>query len=101
MLVMLILTYLMCIFDYIMTYHWIKKFGIEIEMNPIGRVLFALGEGFGAFFVKVILSLAMLVTLYIFRETTFAEIGTVALFIVYFALTIYHIYIIIQVRSLK
>ena len=97
MLVILVLTYLMCIFDYVMTYHWIKKFGIEVEANPFGRVLFTIADGFGAFFVKVIMSFAILATFYIFNDTSLAKIATIGVFFTYLALTIYHIYIIIKV----
>jgi hypothetical protein len=38
---MLILTYLLNILDYLFTLYWVRKFGIEIEGNPIGRWMFS------------------------------------------------------------
>ena len=36
----LIITYLLNLFDLVMTTHWVNKFGIDIEANPIGRWLY-------------------------------------------------------------
>lgn len=36
----LFFTYLLNLFDLAVTSHWVKRFGIEIEGNPIGRWLY-------------------------------------------------------------
>ena len=38
---MLIITYLLNIIDYLFTLYWVRKYGIEIEGNPIGRWMFS------------------------------------------------------------
>lgn len=36
----IIIAYILNIIDYIFTTHWVRKFGIKIEANPIGRWMF-------------------------------------------------------------
>lgn len=40
MTIRLTIAYLLNLFDLAMTSHWVKKYGIEIEANPIGRWLY-------------------------------------------------------------
>ena len=100
MLILTILAYLLCVFDYICTRHWVKRFGVEIEANRIGQWLFNTGDGALAFFVKVILSFGLLAFLYRFRELPLCKIGIWVIFLVYLVIAIYHIIILIKVNNL-
>ena len=101
MFVLCFFTYLFCVFDYLCTQHWINEFGIDIEANPFAIWLFNIGHGALAFFVKCFLVGVLLMVIYFFRENQFAQVGAWILFTVYLALTVYHIFIFIKVRSLK
>lgn len=89
-----LLTYLLNLFDLVVTTHWIKKFGIEVEANPIGRFLYKTGIVYP---VKIIVIGLLLLFIYIvtYSEGTMQWIGIVP-FIVYSLLTIYHIYCLIK-----
>lgn len=100
MLILTIFAYLLCVFDYACTRHWVKQFGVEVETNPIGRWLFQVGNGALAFFVKVVLSLFVLIFLYQFREVTLGKVGIWSIFLVYLAVAVYHIIIILKIRNL-
>lgn len=100
MLILTIFAYLLCVFDYACTRYWIKRFGVEVETNPIGRWLFQVGNGALAFFVKVVLSLFVLMFLYRFREVTLGKAGIWIIFLAYLAVAVYHIIILIKANNL-
>ena len=100
MLILTILAYLLCVFDYICTRHWIKRFGVEIEANHIGQWLFNAGSGALAFFVKVVLSFGLLAFLYQFRDVPLGKAGIWIIFLAYLAVAVYHIIILIKVNNL-
>lgn len=39
--VRLIISYILNIIDYLFTAHWVRRFGIDIETNPIARWMFS------------------------------------------------------------
>lgn len=43
MLIRLIITYILNIIDLFCTNHWVKKYGIETEANPFGKLLYQYG----------------------------------------------------------
>lgn len=86
---MLILTYLLNILGYLFTLYWVRKFGIEIEGNPIGRWMFSHNI---AWLVKIVLNGVLLgaVGWYIHRNP---ESGYLAWILagVYACIVAYHI----------
>lgn len=87
----LIIIYILNILDLIFTKHWVNKFGLEIEANPIGKWFLATELRQVVF--KVIIPAVGLVILYIYRNNTWANIGSWILLIAYVLLIIYHIVI--------
>jgi len=57
----LIIAYILNLFDLAMTSHWVSKYGIEIEGNPVGRWLY---QNHLAVPVKVVGMGALLIALY-------------------------------------
>ena len=97
MTILLLITYLLNIADYLFTANLVRKFGVEIEANPIGRWLF---ENNIAAFVKLVCIGGMLLLLYVFRRYKIARIGSWIVFIVYALLTIYHIVTLIIISTI-
>lgn len=81
----LIIAYILNIIDYIFTAHWVRKYGIEIEANPIGRWMF---EKKIAWLFKIIIVGALLAL--IARYATAAWIAYIPL-AVYSIIVLYHI----------
>ena len=94
----LIIAYLLNLFDLVMTSHWVNKFGIEIEANPIGRWLYQnhLAVPFKAFGFG-----ALLIALY-FGIKSNPKWGWTSWVVlaVYSILAIYHIFIAIKVSAI-
>ena len=92
----LIIAYLLNIFDLAMTSHWVNKFGIGIEGNPIGRWLY---QHHLIVPYKVFGAGIALIALYwgIKKHPKWDWISWVIL-AVYGILAIYHIFIVIKVR---
>lgn len=53
-----IIIYLLNVYDYIMTTHFIKLYGVHIEMNPIGKWLY---DNQFAFIFKIVIMAFMLI----------------------------------------
>lgn len=53
----LLITYILNIIDYIFTSYWVKTFGIEAELNPIGQWMY---ENNLTWFFKIVVIGAML-----------------------------------------
>ena len=90
MTIRLLIAYALNLFDLFMTNHWVGKYGIEIEANPVGRWLFETGL---AFPVKIIGIGAAMFALYacIKRKPQYAWTSWLVL-AVYAALACYHLY---------
>ena len=89
----LIIAYLLNIADYLFTADLVRKFGVEIEANPIGRWLF---ENNIAGLFKIVVVGAMFVVLgyFIKRHPKYAWIVFIPL-IMYGLVVLYHIIIIV------
>lgn len=82
-------SYLMNIFDLLATLSLTLKFGLDIEGNPIGRLL--LSDPVWACVYKIFGIAALLGVLYAFRHRKAAMYGTYLVFGAYFLLSIYHV----------
>ena len=81
--------YILNIFDLIITKHYVNKYGLEFEANPIGK--FILSNDYTTIFYKVILVGVLLLIMYFTREKKITKIASWVLLIVFVALTLYHI----------
>ena len=96
---MLILTYLLNILDYIFTLYWVRKFGIEIEGNPIGRWVFSHNIAWAVKFLAVGGLLALLG--YFIKSNPQTAWTAYIMLAVYAAVCIYHIVIAICIAKIK
>lgn len=94
---MLTLAYILNIIDYIFTAHWVNKFGISVEFNPIGRWMFENNVAW-AFKFFVVGGLFAVLGCVIRRHPKFACIAYIPL-VVYGLIVLYHIGILIYIRS--
>lgn len=87
----LIIAYIFNVIDYVFTANWVRKFGIEIEGNPIGRWMF---ENNVAWVVKIFVVGLLFAVLgcFIKRSPKTAWISYIPL-IVYGLIVIYHLVI--------
>ena len=76
-------------FDLIFTLFLVSLFGLEIEANPIGRVM--LSNPILLFISKIVVVNLFLLLLYKFRNFRLARVGSWIVFIVYSCLTLYHL----------
>ena len=76
-------------FDLIFTLFLVSLFGLEIEANPIGRVM--LSNPILLFISKIVVVNLFLLLLYKFRNFKLARVGSWIVFIVYGCLTLYHL----------
>lgn len=85
----LLITYILNIIDYLFTLYWVRTYGIEIEANPFGRWLF---ENNIAWVVKIFAVGGVLALLgYIFkRYPKLAPVAYIPL-TAYAAVVVYHI----------
>lgn len=92
-----IIAYLLNIIDYIFTDHWVRKFGIKIEANPIGRWLYETGAVYA---VKVVGVGLLLLVLYhaLKAKTSWGWVSWLPL-VAYSALALYHIFIIFYLKG--
>lgn len=91
----LILAYILNIIDYIFTLVWVKKYGIEIEANPIGRWMLENNIAW-VFKIFVIGGLFALLGYLLHCYTKYAWVGYIPL-VVYGFIVIYHIVILIKI----
>lgn len=75
--------------DMIFTLFLVSVFGLEIEANPIGRVM--LSDPILLFVSKIVVVNLFLVLLYKFGNYRLAKVGSWIVFIVYSCLTLYHL----------
>ena len=95
---LLIVTYLLNIADYMFTAYWVSKYGIEIEANPFGRWMF---ENNVAWMFKVLLVGLLLVLLnYLVRNVLKRTYLLSAISLYYGVVVMYHIIILCSVYTL-
>lgn len=92
----LIITYLLNILDYLFTLYWVRKFGIEIEGNPIGRWMFSHNI---AWLFKIVLNGVLLgiVGWYVHLHPESSWIAWICL-CVYGVIVLYHIGLLLYIR---
>ncbi len=94
----LVIAYILNIIDYIFTAHWVRKFGIEIESNPIGRWMFSHNV---AWVFKILVVGGLFAGLwYLIHRLPKAVTAAYILLVVYAAVDIYHIYLAIKVHGI-
>lgn len=84
-----ITTYILSLLDLFLTLYFTKKYGIDIEANPLGRLM--LQKTRVAVLVKVVIVGIAILLLYIFRRYKVEKIGITVCIIVYSLLLIYHV----------
>ena len=89
MLIRLGVTYVLNLFDLVMTQYFISRYGSEVEGNLIGRWL--LSYPILLLIWKLGLVAILLLVLYRFRNNCIANIGSWTILGVYMALAMYHI----------
>ena len=85
--VKLIVIYMLNIIDLIATMLLVKRFGLEIEGNPIGKWLI---ETNLVWFVKIVIVGAALLGLYKLQKIKIARTASTVILVVYSILVIYH-----------
>ena len=85
--VKLIVIYVLNIIDLIATMLLVKRFGIQIEGNPIGKWLI---ETNLVWFVKIVIVGAALLGLYKLQKIKIAHTASTVILVVYSILVIYH-----------
>ena len=96
MLIRLGVTYVLNLFDLVMTQYFISKYGSKVEGNPVGRWLG--GRPTLLIVWKVAVIALLLLLLYHFRNVQIANIGSWITLGVYIALAMYHIILFIITR---
>lgn len=94
MAIRLILTYVLNIIDLIATMLLVKRFGLEIEGNPIGTWLI---ETNLVWFVKVVGVGAVMLLLCKFKNNKLAIVGSWITLITFSLLAVYHVFIHLRV----
>lgn len=92
--VKLIVIYVLNIIDLIATILLVKRFGIQIEGNPIGKWLI---ETNLVWFVKIVIVGAALLLLFKFKNNKLAIVGSWITLITFSLLAVYHIFINLRV----
>ena len=92
--VKLIVIYILNIIDLIATMLLVKRFGLEIEGNPLGKWLI---ETNLVWFVKIFIVGAALLGLYKFKEDKIVSIASTVLLGIYSILVLYHVIIFIVI----
>ena len=85
--VKLIVIYILNIIDLIATMLFVKRFGLEIEGNPIGKWLI---ETNLVWFVKIVIVGVALLGLYKLQGIKIAHTASTVILVVYSILVIYH-----------
>lgn len=85
----LLIAYLLNIVDLAATYFWVKQYGIDFELNPLGRII--LSDPSLAMIVKVGFIGACFFYIYEHKENKLAK--SVSWFLLFFfvTLTLYHV----------
>ena len=92
--VKLIVIYILNIIDLIATMLLVKRFGLEIEGNPIGKWLI---ETNLVWFVKIVIVGAALLLLYKFKNNKLAIVGSWITLITFSLLAVYHVFVNLRV----
>jgi hypothetical protein len=89
--IILFITYILNVIDYLFTSYWIHLYGLEVEANPIARWMF---EHDIAGFIKIVIAgLIYIVIGYIVHKYPKYKWTTYILFLLYAFIFVYHIII--------
>lgn len=91
----LLITYILNVIDYIFTAYWIRIYGLEIEANPIARWLFE-HDIAGVIKIGIIGIIYAIMGYIIYRYPKYTWM-TYLLFLFYASIVIYHIFLTIFV----
>jgi hypothetical protein len=92
----LLITYILNLFDLFMTNHWVSLYGISIEGNPLGRWMFENGVAW-VFKIFVVGGLLALLGVCIRIKPKLAPVAIIPL-VVYGLIVLYHIAILIYIN---
>ena len=95
----LFVTYVLNLFDLAMTTHWVRRYGVEIEANPIGRWMYKSGAVYPAKIVGVGLLLWLLHWAVAKKE--WCDAASWAVLAVYGFVAVYHIILAIKVFTIR
>lgn len=90
-----LIAYLLNVFDAFATWVWFTRYGIEIELNPVGRWL--LENGLMCVFKLGVVGL-LLLFLYANRDRTASVVGAWVVLIVYACICVHHVLLFIATR---
>lgn len=91
---LLLFAYIFNIFDYVCTCYWIKRDGISVEANPFGRWMFTHNV---AWLFKIVIAGACFgLLMYYYNQYAWLKYPAFLVFVVYFALAVYHIYLLMR-----
>lgn len=90
-----LIAYLLNVFDAIATWLWFTRYGIEIELNAVGRWLLELGL---MWVFKLGIIGLLLLFLYENRNKTASFVGTWVVIILYACICIQHVLLLIITR---
>lgn len=90
-----LIAYLLNVFDAVATWLWVARYGIDVELNPIGR--WSLENGLMWFFKLVVIGWSLLF-MYANRDMTASVVGAWVILIVYAFICILHILLFITTR---
>lgn len=91
----LVIAYILNIIDYLFTAHWVNKFGIDIETNPLGRWMLENNVAW-VFKIFVVGGLYILLLCLVKQHPKVVLVAYILL-AVYAVIVIYHIFIAIKV----
>lgn len=87
--VLLALSYLLNVVDYLFTLQWVRLYGIEAEANPFGRWL--LQNGLGGFVKFVVMAELFLILGVLIKQCPRAKYAVYIVFAGYLTVTLYHV----------
>lgn len=87
----LLIAYILNIIDYLFTAHWVNKFGIDTELNPIGRWMFSHNVAW-VFKILIVGGLFAVLGYFIKQYPKYAWTAFIPL-VVYGFVVMYHIYL--------
>jgi hypothetical protein len=91
----LIIAYILNVIDYIFTSYWIAKFGIDIEVNPIGRWMFE--NNVSWVFKIIVIGLLFILLWHLIKKQPNAILVAYIMLGVYGFIVLYHIIIAVTI----
>lgn len=92
-----ILSYLLSLFDLFATLRLVKKYGVDVEGNPLGRWLLA--HPVFLYVYKIGIVGVGIFILWMKQDLLLCQVGIWIVFIVYLLIFLYHLYIIFRLKK--